>query len=138
MAYTEDIARPLLDTLSRTAGLPTFQLSGHVPNLAFWMTEVRHALSVIDGYSDRHAAMVAAQAEYDQKYPDAAKAREHHDYNYQPPRVAVSPALAESLERALASAAERLIQRCLKEGLIEIVTADDLQAASGRGTPATR
>jgi hypothetical protein len=81
---------------------------------------------------------MAAQTEYDQNYADAAAARERHEYEYQPTRLAVSPALAERLRRALTSAAERLIQRCLKERLVDIVTADDLRAASARSSPDAR
>jgi hypothetical protein len=136
MSYTEDIVRPLIDTLSKTAGLPTFQLAGHVPNLAFWMAEVRHANSVISGYRKRFEDMVAAQNEFDVNYPDAAKRREHHEYKYEPPRLAVSPALAERLTRELVAAANRVIDRCLKEELIDVVKADDLREAMNANRPA--
>lgn len=127
MSYTEDIARPLIETLSKTAGLPTFQLVGHVPNLAFWMGEVRHALAVIEGYPRRFADMVAAQNEFDANYPDAAKGRDRHEYEYWGPRRAVTPALAERLALGLVGAANRVIDRCLKEQLIDITRADNLR-----------
>ena len=138
MSYTEDIARSLIDTLSRTAGLPTFQLAGHVPNLAFWMGEVRHAVAVIDGFPKRFEDMVAAQNAFDTNYPDAAKRREHHEYKYDPPRLALSPAQAERLGRELVTVANRVIDRCLKEELIDIVKADDLREAMTAGRSAAR
>ena len=127
MSYTEDIARPLIETLSKTAGLPTFQLVGHVPNLAFWMGEVRHVLAVIDGYPKRFEDMVAAQNDFDANCPEAAKSRERHEYEYSGPRRAVRPALADRLSREIVSAADRLVDRCLKEALIDIGKADNLR-----------
>jgi hypothetical protein len=129
MSYTEEIVRPLIETLSKTAGLPTFQLVGHVPNLMFWMGEARHAIQVIDGYADRFSRMATAQAAYQVEHPDEAERRQHHEYKYEPARVAVSPALAQRLRREILTAAERLIARCLKEELIDLVTADDLREA---------
>lgn len=127
MSYTEDIVRPLIETLSRTAGLPTFQLAGHVPNLTFWVGEVRHALTVIEGYPRRFEAMVAAQNAFDVDHPEDVKRRTQHEYRYEPPRLAVSRALAERLTRELIASTNRLIDRCIKEELIDIVRADDLR-----------
>jgi hypothetical protein len=138
MSYTEDIARPLIETLSKTAGLPTFQLAGHVPNLSFWMGEVRHAIAVIDGYPKRFEDMVSAQNDFDANYPDSAKSRERHEYEYSGPRLAVSPALAERLSREIVSAADRVIHRCLKEELIDISKADDLRELMKSGDAAAR
>ena len=136
MAYTEDIVRRLIETLSKTAGLPTFQLTGHVSNFAFWMVEVRHALDVIDGYPKRFADMVAAQNEFDANDPDAARSREHHEYKYNPPRPALTPAQAARLSRELVAVANRVLDRCLKEGLIDIAKVDDLREVMTTGRPA--
>jgi hypothetical protein len=128
MSYTDEITRTLIETLSKTAGLPTFQLAGHVPNLAFWMAETVHALAVIDGYPKRFDDMVAAQNDFDANYPDAAKRREYHEYHYKPLRPVLTPGQADQLSRKLVSVANRLIDRCLTEELIDIVKADDLRA----------
>jgi hypothetical protein len=124
MSYTEDIVRPLLDTFSKTAGLPTFQLAGHVPRRS------GTRLDVIADYPQRYAKMLKAQAAFDVSDPDAAKSRKRHGYEYPPARLALSPALATRLSHELT--AERLIIRCLKEELIDIVTADDLRAIMNR------
>ena len=136
MSYTEEIARPLIETLSKTAGLPTFQLAGHVPNLAFWMDEVKHALIVIDGYPTRFVDMVAAQTQFDIDHPDDAQSRKRHEYDYQPPKLALSPAFSERLKRELLNAVALLLNRCLKEELLDIVAADDLRKVLGRDEPA--
>jgi hypothetical protein len=60
MAYSTDIARILADQITRFASLNRHQLVGHVANLGFWMTEVRHCLDVIDGYGPRFEQMRAA------------------------------------------------------------------------------
>ena len=133
MSYTEEIVRPLIETLSKTAGLPTFQLAGHVPNLDFWIAEVRHALAVIDGYPKRFEDMVAAQREFDATYRESAERREHHEYPYGPPRLALTPALAERLTRELVAVTSRVLDRCLKEELIDIEKADDLREAMTAG-----
>ncbi|MBC8105377.1 MAG: hypothetical protein H7Z14_02210 [Anaerolineae bacterium] len=79
----------------------------------------------------RGRAYMAAQNAFDLNYPDAAKGREGHEYKYDPPRLAVSPAVAERLSRELTAVAVRVIDRCLKEALIDIAQADDLREAMG-------
>ncbi len=64
MSYTTEIANSLAETLERFATLNKHQLAGHVPNIDFWLEEVRHCLRVIDGHSSRYSAMKAAQTKY--------------------------------------------------------------------------
>ena len=128
MSYTQSIAQALIDTLSRTAGLPTFQLAGHVPNLAFWIAEVRHAVGVIDGYAARFTEMAVAQAAYDAEHTDENERRARHEYDYQPLKLAITPDAAQRLKRQCIASAERLIDRCLKEGLIDGAKADELRS----------
>lgn len=127
MSYTETIVQAVIDTLSRTAGLPTFQFAGHGPNLAFWMEEVRHAKAVLAGYPTRFANMAAAQSDYDADHPESMRQRERHEYDYHPLRPALNPAQAARLLRQLDVAAERLVDRCLREELIDLPQADDLR-----------
>jgi hypothetical protein len=135
MSYTQSIAQPLIRTLTRAASLPAFQLAGYVPNLRFWMGEVRHALEVIAGYPDRFAAMAAAQAEFDVNFPDEAKRRSHvEEYQDEPLQPVITPAAGDTLSRELIAAADRVIERCLYEGLIDVATADDLRKARDRGS----
>lgn len=133
MSYTQAIVQALIDTLTRTAGLPAFQLAGHVPNLDFWMGEVRHAKTVLDDYKNRFDQMVAAQTAYDLNNPDpeAANRRRTHDYHYEPLKVAITPEHANRFMRQLNAVAERLIERCLQEELIELSKADELRELAG-------
>jgi hypothetical protein len=127
MSYTENISDALLNTLSKTAGLPTFQLAGHVPNLEFWMKEVCHARLVIGGYEERYTKLIAAQSSYDAANPAGVKSRAAQEYDHHPPRLALSVAKADKLQRKLSAAAEKIIERCLKEELIGIEKADELR-----------
>lgn len=133
MSYTQTIVEALIDTLTRTAGLPAFQLAGHVPNLDFWMGEVRHTKTVLDEYKNRFDQMVSAQAAYDLHNPDpeAATRRRTHDYDYAPLKVAITPEHTNRFMRQLTAVAERLIERCLQEELIELSKADDLRELAG-------
>lgn len=127
MSYTETIVQALIDTLSRTAGLPTFQMAGHVPNLDFWVGEVLHAKTVLSEYKDRFDRMVAAQAAYDMNNPDRDAVLRKHDYDYAPLKVALTPEQTNRLMRQLNTIAERLIGRCQQEELINLSRADDLR-----------
>ena len=132
VSYSETIVQAAIDTLSRTAGLPAFQLAGHVPNLAFWMAEVRHAEAVLADYKNRFDRIATAQAAYDSNHPDPeAVRRERHDYDYAPLKVTLTPEQTNRLIRQLHAVAERLIKRCLREELIELSAADDLRELAG-------
>ena len=52
-SYIERICDPLLDTLDKLSTLPPEELAGHATNLSFWISEVEHCFSVIDGYPER-------------------------------------------------------------------------------------
>ena len=53
MAYTIEIADAVAKTVGKFASLNAYQLVGHIANLEFWQTQVKHALDVIDGYDAR-------------------------------------------------------------------------------------
>lgn len=61
MAYAIDVAKILADTLAKFSTLNPGQLAGHVANLEFWVLEINHGTSLIDGYHKRFEAMKAAQ-----------------------------------------------------------------------------
>ncbi len=64
MAYVHDICDPTIRALEHSAGLPTFQLSGHAANADFWVEEAAHCLAVIDGYYARFNTLQTAQKEF--------------------------------------------------------------------------
>ena len=61
MPYSCDIANLLAGQLEKFVTLNRYQLAGHVPNLEFWLAEVRHCLEVVDGYGPRFECLKAAQ-----------------------------------------------------------------------------
>lgn len=127
MSYIENICQALIDTLGHTAGLHVHQLAGHVANLEFWMDEVRHALGAIDGYEERFSRMSSAQQGF-LAVADNEAARVERSEGYEKPLgVGVRPATRVRLRRELVAAAERLLDRCLTERLINLVTVDDLR-----------
>lgn len=64
MSYATEISKALTETLARFATLNSHSLAGHVANMDFWLSEVRHCIEVINGYGNRFEAMTAAQKEY--------------------------------------------------------------------------
>jgi hypothetical protein len=118
MSYTEDIARALIATLTRTADAPVHLLAGHVPNLPFWIGEVNHVLAVIAGYPERHEKMVAAENDFALLSAYASKRLATRDYLQGPPPMALKVGLRSQLSRELVQAAGHLIDRCVENELI--------------------
>lgn len=120
MAYSSDIAKTLADRIMKLTTLNRHQLIGHVANLDFWTTEMRHCLDVIDGYNRRFERMKAAQI----KYTD-----QHETTEYElddpcctrtkafPPSRVPDAELREARTR-LCDATYRFFIRCFSEGFI--------------------
>src|SRR3954471_15220205 len=64
VSCSTDMAKLVADQLSRFVTLNRHQLAGQVANLDFWLAEVRHALSVIDGDGVRSVRLEAGQEQY--------------------------------------------------------------------------
>ena len=64
MSFSTDMAKLVADQLSRFVTLRPHQLAGQAANLDFWLAQVRHALSVIDGYGVRFIRLHAAQEQH--------------------------------------------------------------------------
>jgi len=126
MSYSTVVADTLAETLARFATLNPHQLSGHVANLEFWLSEVKHCVDVIDGYGRRFEAMKAAQEAY-------VAERHTLEYHYfcdgyceicaqgqspTPPRRVPHGALKTSLQ-ALRDAAYHFLVRCYETGFID-------------------
>ena len=126
-SYVEKITQPLVEVLSHVAGLPVYQLAGHVANLDFWIAETKHALGLIDGYPQRFSDMVAGQQAYDARTTDAARARADFDWQDKPLSPTLTPAIRERLRNQLIKSAHRLLDRCLSESLIDLTRADELR-----------
>lgn len=102
------MAKLVGDQLSRFATLNPHQLAGQAANLDFWLSQVRHALDVLDGYGVRFVRMEAAQEHHVDTHPSSGAV---------PPRRVPDRELRKA-RRELTEHAYRFLARCLKEGLI--------------------
>ena len=119
MAFSSDIASLISDQLSRFITLNRHQLAGQVANLDFWLTQVRNALNVLDGYNKRFEKLRAEQ----EKYVVAHGTTEFDagiDYygKPSPPRRVPDGELREA-RKALCESTYRFLIRCCNEGLIQ-------------------
>lgn len=124
MAYSSDIVKILTGQLTKFATLNRHQLVGQVANLDFWIAEVRHCFSVIDGYQARFERLKATQTKY---------VSEHQTIEFDlrdpccvrgsaaPPRRVPQTELREA-RRSLTDAVYHFLVRCFREGLIEEAT----------------
>lgn len=120
MAYASDIANRLAAELTTIATFNRHQLAAQVADLAFWLAEVRHCLTVVDGHGRRPtppktapAAHLVPRATADVSGNDpgsagrpTAPARRVPDHELRRAR------------RALCEAAYRFLVRAFHEGLI--------------------
>src|SRR4026207_761116 len=88
MTYTVEIADAVAGTVGRFESLNAYQLAGHVANLDFWQSQVRHALAAIDGYDTRQHVREGAQKKYigehDTRRFDAKDAEFHREFPDEP------------------------------------------------------
>ncbi len=121
MAYSADIAKLLTGQLAKFVTLNRHQLVGQVANLDFWLAEVRHCFSVLDGYQRRFERLKAAQMKH---------VAEHQTIEFDlddpccirgsaaPPKRVAQAELREA-RRSLADTTYHFLVRCFREGLIE-------------------
>ncbi len=64
LSFSQSLCVLVADQLERFAKLRNYHLAGHLPNLDFWLSQVRNALAVLDGYGFRFENLKAAQNEY--------------------------------------------------------------------------
>jgi hypothetical protein len=126
MSYTEDVVELIENQLSSFVSLPTFQLVTHVPNLAFWMREVSHAIAVLDGYQERFENMRHLASQEAIRYPNEATARELHEHKYNSLKPALTMERANGMRKRLEAKTQTLLRRLLRESLISIEMSDEL------------
>ena len=120
MPYTLDVVKPLIDQLTRFATLNRHQLAGHVANLDFWLTEVRHGLAVIDGYSERFERLRTAQQRHVAEHGTTVfslRDPQHSEGEPSPPRAPPDGPMREA-RRSLCDATYHFLVRCYREDLI--------------------
>lgn len=120
--YLQAVVEPLVHTLEHAAGLQPHLLVGYGANFEFWWSEVRHALTLIDGYDDRF-----------RRFEDAQLALAESQEWGSLPEVerSVSDSLRRELRRQVVAAATKFFKRCDKEKLIASGTAHAAIASLG-------
>ncbi len=108
MSYVKEICQPLIRVLEHSATLPAHLLAGHAANAEFWVEEVSHCLSVMDGYSERFERLKVAQ----DKWMLSAGVNE-----VRPQRHFTKTERAE-LKHALQEAISKFLKRCRAEEMI--------------------
>lgn len=108
MSFSQDLANVVAEQIERFGKLRNFHLAAHIPNLDFWISQVRNALSVIDGYEFRFENLKVAQNEY---------LRQHHFFTPDGPRRIPSHELNKA-RRRIVSATARFLECLVREQLI--------------------
>jgi hypothetical protein len=120
MPYSTDVADLLAVQLTKFVTLNRHQLAGQVANLDFWMGEVAHALSVVDGYHQRFEQLKSAQQGYVSAHRTIEFSLDDPCCTVQqaaPPRR-ISGQDMQNSRRAVCDATYRFLVRCFREGLI--------------------
>jgi hypothetical protein len=120
MSFSTDMANLVGEQLARFVTLNSHQLAGQVANLDFWLAQVRHALSVIDGYGVRYIQMHAAQELYvtthaivEFSFGDVSP----NEKRAAPPRR-IPDREMQKARRSLVEVTSRFLKRCQQDGLI--------------------
>jgi hypothetical protein len=121
MSFSTDIADLVAKQLSRFTTLNQHQLAGQAANLDFWLSEVQHALAIIDEYDIRFGRMCAAQEQYVSAHGtiefDLIADWEETGRRASPPRRVPAHELGKA-RRNLLQAASRFLERCRSEGYL--------------------
>jgi hypothetical protein len=121
MSYMLEISNALAETLKKFATLNRHQLAGQVGNLDFWTDEVRHCLSVIDGYHHRFETMKAAQVKHAVDYRTSEFALDNQSDlgSPVPPPKPVPDSQLKDVRRALCEAFYGFVVCCHKAALLD-------------------
>jgi hypothetical protein len=121
MAFTIEVAKLVDAQLARFVTLNRHQLAGQFANLDFWISEVHHALSMIDGYRKRFQQLRAAQTKYAKDHATTVFALDDPcctQTGPEPPRPIPDADLREA-RRSLCEITYRFLLRCFHESLID-------------------
>ncbi|MDA0835012.1 MAG: hypothetical protein O2955_09100 [Planctomycetota bacterium] len=131
MSYIEDVCSPLIRMFDKFATYDAHQLAGQVANLDFWLSEVDHRLSIIDGYRKRFDRLKSAQMRYVKEHNAAQTASTHLPIGASVPplRPGISHQDLTNLRERLQVAARRFLVRCHSE---KIQTDEECNAALSR------
>jgi hypothetical protein len=127
MSYSTEAADLLTKQLQKFATLNRHQLAGQAANFHFWMAEVQHCLASIDGYERRFNTMSKAQRAYVDEH-QTVEFNIGEDYwkasKASGPRRISDDEMTKA-RQALCDAAHGFLDRCLKEGFIDLTQVDE-------------
>src|SRR5438552_3822514 len=120
MSYSTDISGVLANQLTKLSTLNRHQLAGQIANMDFWLAEVRHCTSVLDGYQARFDKLNRAQTDYTREH-QTIEFDVDDPYIHGPAEGAKRAPDREMKDarRKLKDAAYRFLRRCLDERLID-------------------
>jgi hypothetical protein len=133
MSYIRDICQPLIDQLEKFATLNSHQLAGQLANLDFWVSEVEHRLSVIEGYYPRFQQLKAAQTDHVQRHRTARSEYPGDPIgeSIPPIRRGVSDAELKELRDRLLKAVSHVVTRGINEGLLTEIDVREVKRRLG-------
>jgi hypothetical protein len=121
------MAKLVTDQLTRFVTLNPYQLAGHVENLDFWLTQVRHARATLDGYGVRFVRLHDAQERFVVQQGITVSVVDPAGVIQRPPPAPrrIPDREIRQARRSLVEATRRFLERCQNEGLIaeSVVTA---------------
>lgn len=119
MSFSTELANLLTNQLSRFVTLNRYQLAGQVANLDFWLGEVRHGLSVLDGYTRRFEQMRDAQNAYVEQHQTVEWPLGDDEFKNKPLAHRTPANELQQARRLLCLATYRFLVRCYNEGFLE-------------------
>jgi hypothetical protein len=131
--YMQELCDALTDVLDRCAQLDRRRLAGYAHNIDFWISEIHHRLTLIDGYLERRRNMVDGTKAV---YQDDINRSIGLDFPYFPsvPTIAslVTPNVTDTstnwaeledetdrLRKQVLASARRFVMKCLDAKLID-------------------
>jgi hypothetical protein len=134
MPYLESQTVALVQVLDHATDLKAHRLAGYVANLDFWLGEIKHTMSNIDGYGQRFQRMRQATASFIATHPgqhgQAPRDGYVYDADSRTTKVVKDKVLLE-LRSILQQSTARFIRRCLNAGLIDLDCVEDAEEKLG-------
>lgn len=128
LSFSQDLANIVAEQVERFSLLRNYHLAAHVPNLDFWISQVRNALAALDGYDFRFENLKAAQNEYVRQHQITVPSRIDPLDFFTPegPRRIPGHELGKARRRLVAATA-RFLKCLLRE---QLITGNRLQEIS--------
>ena len=119
MAYSLEATDLLTKQIEKFVSLNHHQLIGHLANLEFWTGEVRHALMLIDGYSQRFECMQFAHDAYVKRHQVVNFDLDDTDIQWKPGLKRLSRHDLHQSRAKLLAAWKRFIKRGVNERFLD-------------------